>query len=531
MSVGQPRTARKFAAVQNRKYGGPSAKVVRWVLLIALLGLCGVFVFIFMRMYETSKRAEVQARAPAGGQWSIVKEEQVAILKAEAARPHVRGAEEPDEMGRRHAMARALATYTVPPSPVYVDSLPNDGEKAPPVRTVYHAKPVKDEDEYHHNDAGHNHDEFVGDVGHGAEAAGDHAKDAGAGLLPDVPKAISGVFDGEKEGAVAPAPPAAAPFLRGAAAAAAQEGAGALAAAESAPEVEITTIPRRPRVIVLDTGSGKINTGVWPNWGPSEVTLNWAAAGVRVSKTCPTPCVITSDQSKAEEADAVIVELVNYPKFGFPDPETVAWPKRRGMNGKLLLPGARPTQIPPRVPLVGAFYFEAEAQYPKFSISDPNVAKNIDFSMTPSMESTLPVSLICPWGRRTQDFLKMPAPTDKKPGRLIAYFNEHGVVARNREFVDEFFQAAGATQLHAYQSRKNKDLPPEAAIEPYQLTNRLDFLGTYKFALVTEAIFEADFIDPEYSHAILAGAVPVRTPAAALRLAAWAAGPPHRALP
>ena len=316
------------------------------------------------------------------------------------------------------------------------------------------------------------------------------------------------------------APAAAAPEAAPAAASApeaAPEAAPAAADAEAASKrvgeglvVDITTVPRRPRKIVLSTGGDKINTGVWPNWGPQEVTLNWAAAGVRVLKSCPTPCEITHNQADAESADAIIIETVNYPKFGFPDPATIVWPKNRGMNKKLLLPGPQPTAIPPLKPLIGVFYYEAEESWPRFSLSHTGIAKAVDFSMTPSMESTLPVSLICPWGRETRQFFKVPAPSDKKPGRLIAYFNEHGVAARNRAFVDEFFQAAGASQLHAYQSRKNKDLPPEADIQPYQLTNRIDFLGTYKFALVTEAIFETDFIEPEYSHAILAGAVPVR---------------------
>jgi hypothetical protein len=163
-----------------------------------------------------------------------------------------------------------------------------------------------------------------------------------------------------------------------------------------------------------------------------------------------------------ENADAIIIETVNYPKFGFPDPATIAWPKNRGMNKKLLLPGPQPTAIPPLKPLVGVFYYEAEESWPRFSLSHTGIAKAVDFSMTPSMESTLPITLICPWGHPTERFLRVPARADKKPGRLVAYFNEHGVSPQYTAFVNELFTAAG-DGIHAYQNRKNRALPPEAS--------------------------------------------------------------------
>lgn len=52
-------------------------------------------------------------------------------------------------------------------------------------------------------------------------------------------------------------------------------------------------------VVVLSTGEGKWNTGVWPGYGPKVSTLNWAAAGVVVNKTsCPYQCEFTDDQTK-----------------------------------------------------------------------------------------------------------------------------------------------------------------------------------------------------------------------------------------
>ena len=51
--------------------------------------------------------------------------------------------------------------------------------------------------------------------------------------------------------------------------------------------------------------------------------------------------------------------------------------------------------------------------------------------------------------------------------------------------------------------------PPSADAQLFQLTNRLDFMATYKFLIVTEGVEETDYIEPEFSQAILAGAVPV----------------------
>ncbi len=48
-------------------------------------------------------------------------------------------------------------------------------------------------------------------------------------------------------------------------------------------------------------------------------------------------------------------------------------------------------------------------------------------------------------------------------------------------------------------------------------------MSTYKFVLVTEAVEENDYISPEWSHAILAGAVPVYI--GAPNIAAFAPGP------
>ena len=53
------------------------------------------------------------------------------------------------------------------------------------------------------------------------------------------------------------------------------------------------------------------NTAVWTGWGsPDEVTLRWAANGVRVKKPCDIPCVVSKDVSLIPQADAVLFEVI-----------------------------------------------------------------------------------------------------------------------------------------------------------------------------------------------------------------------------
>ena len=288
-------------------------------------------------------------------------------------------------------------------------------------------------------------------------------------------------------------------------------GAGDAAAAEAQRFAE------RKRLIVLSTEGERINTGVWPGWGGAggaarEVTLNWAAAGVRVQKYCPLACTITHDNSLIAQADAVVMELVNHPKFGLGG-QPVQWPERSRPNARAAAAAAAASGVPATLPLLGLFYYEPTDAYPAYGLGDADVAARFDFTMTHQQSTTLPVTLVCPWGRPVEDFLRpMPA---KGAGRLVAYFSEHGAAVPFRQLLDELFEAAGAQTgaadngLHAYTHRRNRETPAEAGGDPYQLSRRVDFMGTYKFLLITEGSEEADFLSPEWSQAFLAGAVPV----------------------
>jgi hypothetical protein len=159
-------------------------------------------------------------------------------------------------------------------------------------------------------------------------------------------------------------------------------------------------------------GGGLWNTGVWPGWGTGDrAVLNWAARGVVVDKQCPVRCDITTDQSRINEADVVLMELVNHLKFlGAEKAATtpVQWPAKRADG----------------LPLVGNFYFEPTTSFKDYTTS-PDVLAHVDFTLAPSQKSTIPVSLVCPWGHAAEDFLLPPPP--KTAERSIVYFNEHGV--------------------------------------------------------------------------------------------------------
>lgn len=262
-------------------------------------------------------------------------------------------------------------------------------------------------------------------------------------------------------------------------------------------DVEQSKNDGRRRTVVLYTANGRINTGVWPSWGgepPSSATLNWAAAGVRVEKSCPWDCAFVHDDSRLEGADAVIVEGVNWPKFGY---------------------AGQPLPLPPRsrgaLPVRGYFGYEPSNYFSQYGVGDASISSEFDFAMTHAgstpLAATLPITLVCPWGRNVRDFIAPPPPkTDAS--RLVLYFSEHGVAPEFRALLDDFAAAAGAN-LHAFIFKKNRDLPEEASGNPFALENRIAFASTYRFYLITEAVAEADFLSAEWSQALLAGAVPI----------------------
>jgi hypothetical protein len=208
---------------------------------------------------------------------------------------------------------------------------------------------------------------------------------------------------------------------------------------------------------------GKWNTGVWPAWGYGRtVTLNWAAAGVEVNKACSVECEISHEGSAGyADADAVVMELTNHPKFGYGRDMPIAWPEESRPNPRhWYTTQVDGHKVPTNLPLTGIFYYEAAQSYPGYTAKDPAIKSRIDFSMTPDLDSTMPVTLICPWGHTVSEYLR-PPPL-KRSERFIAYFNEHGIAPPFLKIVEELFAAAG-DRMHSYGPfRSNRDMPDEA---------------------------------------------------------------------
>jgi hypothetical protein len=262
----------------------------------------------------------------------------------------------------------------------------------------------------------------------------------------------------------------------------------------------------RVRTIVLYSAEERINTAVWSEYGssnPQRAELRWGNTGVVVEKTCPVTCRFTSDQAALGAADAVLIEAVNFQKFD-------EW------DGELPMPvSSRPhpladvqATLSPELPLMGLFGMEATEYAPHLSLGGEH-AVGFHFSVTHNADSTLPVTLVCPWGQPVAHFLAPPPAKD--PAHFMAYFSEHGVNAEHAALVEGLLAAAAAAApagpgIHAYSHLANTPLP--AALES-NLPERLAHIATFSYLLITTPSTEHDFILPELSHAQQAGTVPV----------------------
>jgi hypothetical protein len=72
------------------------------------------------------------------------------------------------------------------------------------------------------------------------------------------------------------------------------------------PPKAVSKLQKEP-LIVMSTGGGRWNTGVWTGYGgPEKIKqLRWAHEGILVDKSqCPYKCRVTHEQNEIENADA-----------------------------------------------------------------------------------------------------------------------------------------------------------------------------------------------------------------------------------
>jgi hypothetical protein len=143
----------------------------------------------------------------------------------------------------------------------------------------------------------------------------------------------------------------------------------------------------------------------------------------------------------------VLVEAVNLEKFGVWSGE-VPLPQHVRPNAL----AAVQATLTPDLPLLGLFGYEQTSYAPHLALGG-QATGDFHFSVTHSRASTLPVTLVCPWGQPVAHFLAPPPP--KAPGRLVAYFSEHGEDASHEHLVEGLLAAAGAEGVHAYAHRAN----------------------------------------------------------------------------
>jgi hypothetical protein len=73
------------------------------------------------------------------------------------------------------------------------------------------------------------------------------------------------------------------------------------------------------------------------------------------------------------------------------------------------------------------FLFAAIIQF----LDNQELMEQFDIQMLPTQESHLPVTMMCPWGKKPEDYLKKPLVNSKQ--KLVAFFNEHGLGKLNGE--------------------------------------------------------------------------------------------------
>lgn len=273
-----------------------------------------------------------------------------------------------------------------------------------------------------------------------------------------------------------------------------------------------SSFPTAPRTVVLADNGGMINTGVWPGWGGDRADyarLLWAADGVEVNKPCNYPCkFVHGDPAVYRDADAVVVETVNHPKFGH-DGQPMPWPASSPRS---------------RTPLVGSFALEPVEAYPRYQPTSSEMAAHASFSLSYLPTSTLPVSLMCPWGKPpasaaaaavfgslAASYLHPVSSRSVPSNGAIAFFSDRGIDSATWMLLQRLARVAG-TQLHTFVGPRElpkQGVPNDIPNALTSLPDRLRLIQRYRAVLVAQSSTTPGWLDPEVSHALVAGAVPV----------------------
>eukprot|EP01095_Lingulamoeba_sp_RSL-Kostka_P009662 TRINITY_DN3350_c0_g1_i1.p1 TRINITY_DN3350_c0_g1~~TRINITY_DN3350_c0_g1_i1.p1 ORF type:complete len:392 (+),score=98.51 TRINITY_DN3350_c0_g1_i1:76-1251(+) len=249
------------------------------------------------------------------------------------------------------------------------------------------------------------------------------------------------------------------------------------------------------------------NSGVWSGFGDFsgnrqnkmlQEKLKWAGQGVTVHKNCDVPCYVTKDQSEIPNAHGVVMELVNHQKF-YSEKYPVPFPKEKPFYSR-----NNTSHLLQQKWIM--FYYEPAALYSNV-VKNPEVLSQIDLTAIPEQNADIPVTLVCDWGKRREDYL---IPPPEKTALISDWSYGHN----NKKFMGELirhFTDDSETNIDVFRtSLKNVELSHDVRDgEHFNLYSRMNKMGSYKFILFSEVTIENDYISPEWSQIFLSGSIPV----------------------
>lgn len=145
-----------------------------------------------------------------------------------------------------------------------------------------------------------------------------------------------------------------------------------------------------------------------------------------------------------------------------------------------------------------------------------SVRDRFDFVMHTNRSVQMPITTICNWGRDIHEYLRDPSEDKVRRGRGgregggdIVYFCDHGVAPEYQKYIQEFLSLVRRPQSGVVLIDQGKASEYAGGEGVYHVDWRLGFYGSHKFALITEASLEKDWVSLDYSQTLLGGAVPI----------------------
>jgi hypothetical protein len=210
-------------------------------------------------------------------------------------------------------------------------------------------------------------------------------------------------------------------------------------------------------------------------------------AGVMLTKRT-TRCRWTTDRSLAHQASAVLFSLV---------------PHQDEFGGEWCSEPVSLPQLKPPFQHWAVMDYEIPTQFPV--IGHKRLSSAFDWTISWRKNSTIHITMHCPYPS-PRSYTDPPPPKIK--GHLAIYIASRCIATERDDYVRELM---GYMDVHSYgRCLHNRDMPAEdTAPWPRNWDQKMQMMGTYKFALAFENDNVTDWVTEKLPQAILAGAVPV----------------------